>query len=238
MYVYLRIPLYTAYTPILIQTSWQDFICPGDPYFPEEGNRGWLNEGPEEEPEEVPKEEPEEVSEEEDQWEDEDSDDEPEVINPRYPTRDIHAPPPPPAFQSREQGLRPPYGMSHDYFDLSEGGSADRAFPVMIRRISRQEEWIRATSSQVMDVGATAEVAVARLRRLDETHDHTSGRVDSLEEDGRTAMGMFREAFVRISESEERIRDVERRAEEAEQEAADLRAQVDALRRAGRSGSP
>ncbi|KAI3492743.1 hypothetical protein L1887_42595 [Cichorium endivia] len=134
--------------------------------------------------------------------------------------------------------LTTPYGMSHDYFVLSEGGSADRALPVMIGRISRQEERIRATSSQVMDVGATAEVTVARLRRLYEAHDHTSGRVDSLEEDGRTAIGMFREEFVRISESEERIRDIERRAEEAEREAADLRAQVDALRGAGRSGSP
>ncbi|KAI3518405.1 hypothetical protein L1887_07103 [Cichorium endivia] len=109
---------------------------------------------------------------------------------------------------SREQGLRPPYGMSHDYFDLSAGGFEDRALPVMVGRISRQEERIRATSSQVMDVGATAEVTATRLRRLDEAHDHTSGRVDSLEEDGRTAMGMFREAFVRISESEERIRDI------------------------------
>ncbi|KAI3780241.1 hypothetical protein L2E82_10212 [Cichorium intybus] len=78
-----------------------------------------------------------------------------------------------------------------------------------IRLWSREqglEDWIRATTSQVMDVGATAEVTAARLRRLDETHGHTSG-----------------------------IRNIERRAEEAEREAADLRAQVDALRGAGRS---
>ncbi|KAI3680363.1 hypothetical protein L2E82_50348 [Cichorium intybus] len=72
---------------------------PGDPYLLEEGNGGWLNEEPEEEPEEVPEEEPEEVSEEEDQWKDEDSDDGSEVIDPRYPVRDIHVPPPPPKFQ-------------------------------------------------------------------------------------------------------------------------------------------
>ncbi|KAI3750191.1 hypothetical protein L2E82_20820 [Cichorium intybus] len=81
-----------------------------------------------------------------------------------------------------------------------------------------------------MDVGATAEVTAARLRRIDEAHDHTARRVDPLEEDVQSALGMWREAIVRISESEERIREVERRAEEAEREAAELRAQVDALR--------
>ncbi|KAI3708647.1 hypothetical protein L2E82_37958 [Cichorium intybus] len=198
------------------------FHLPGDPYFPEEGNGGWLNEEPEEEPEEVPEEEPEEASEEEDQWEDEDSDDGFEVIDPRYPVRDIHAPPQSPTFRIRSQNGLSTYAC----------GAENRAwFPLM-------EERIRATTSQVMDVGATAEVTAARLRRLDEAHDHTSGRVDSLEEDGRNAMGMFHEIFVRVSESEERIQDIERRAEEAEREAANLRAQVDALRGAGRSGSP
>ncbi|KAI3499632.1 hypothetical protein L1887_35436 [Cichorium endivia] len=199
------------------------FYLPEDPYFPDEGNNGWLEEEPEEDPEEG--------QEEDEEMEEGDSDAESEVSDPRFPVRDLHAPRPEPSFQ----GPVPPYGMN---FDLRNGGSADRALHVMIGRINRQEERIRATSSQVMDVGATAEVTAARLRRLDEAHDHTSGRVDSLEEDGRTAMGMFQEAFERISDSEQRIRDIERRAEEAEREAAELRAQVDALRGAERSGSP
>ncbi|KAI3510484.1 hypothetical protein L1887_17521 [Cichorium endivia] len=215
------------------------FHLPGDPYFLDEGNNGWLDEEPEEDPEEG--------QEEDEEMEEEDSEAESKVSDPRFPIREHNAPPPPPSFQgqtpewaehirlwSREQGLVPPYGMS---FEIRNGSSADRALPVVVGRIHRQEEQIRATSSQVMDVGATAEVTTARLRRLDEAHDHTSGRVDTLEEDGQTALGMFCEAFVWISESEERIREVERRAEEAEREAAELRAQVDALRGAKRSGS-
>ncbi|KAI3723373.1 hypothetical protein L2E82_34896 [Cichorium intybus] len=89
------------------------FHLPGDPYFPDEGNNGWLNGDPEEDfeedPEEDIEEDPEEdfeedpkegeEMEEEDQWDEEEPEDEPEVIDPRHPVRSIHAPPPPPLFQ-------------------------------------------------------------------------------------------------------------------------------------------
>lgn len=218
------------------------FYFPRDPYFPDEGNKVWLDEELEEDPEEG--------QEEDEEMEEGDSDTESEVSDPHIPVRDRHAPLPEPSYQdptpvwaerlnqwSREQGLRPPYGMCRDFFDVNEGGAANRALPVTIGRIDRQEGQIRATTSQILDVGAATEVATARVRRIDEAHHRTSERVDSLEEDGRTTMGMFREAFVRISESEQRIRDIEQRAEEAVREAADLRAQVAALRGDRRSSS-
>ncbi|KAI3740562.1 hypothetical protein L2E82_31030 [Cichorium intybus] len=199
------------------------YHLPGDPYYPEE--------------------EPEEMLDSEDQWDEEESDDEPEVINPRHPIRKHHAPPPEPSFQIyRHPGgplwMRTPRKRVlpiHRPLLIEEPPQdptpecAER-----LRQWSREQGLIppygRATSSQVLDVGAATEVTTARLRRLDEAHDRTSERVDSLEEDGRTTMGMFRETFTRLQEAEERLRDVEQRAEEAVREAADLRAQVAALR--------
>ncbi|KAI3522222.1 hypothetical protein L1887_11706 [Cichorium endivia] len=271
------------------------FHLPGDPYFPDEGNNGWLNEEPEEDFEEDPEEEFEEEPEEEieedpegnievdfeedEEMEEGDSEAESEVYDPPYPVRERNAPLPPPDFQvyrhpggqlwrrtprkrvlpihhpllireplqdqtpewaeririwCHEQGLVTPYGMSRD---IGNGTSADRALPVMVGRISRHDEQIRATTSQIMDVGATAETTAARLRRLDEAHDHTSRRIDPLEDDVQTAIGMWREVILRVSDSEESIREIARRAEEAEREAAELRAQVDALRKAKGPGS-
>ena len=78
------------------------FHHPGDPYFPNQGNNGWLEESdeePEEEPEEDPEEEEEELKEgpakpvandgEEESGDDNDDDSDAgcEVINPPYPVR-------------------------------------------------------------------------------------------------------------------------------------------------------
>ena len=75
------------------------FHLPGDPYFPNQGNGGWIEEEPEEDleemfkeepeedPEEAEEEEPEEDEIEEEMEEDEDeeeSEEEPEVINHPY----------------------------------------------------------------------------------------------------------------------------------------------------------
>ena len=65
----------------------------GDPYFPKQGNTGWIVEELEEDPEEIPEHESEEEIEEEvdeekdDEEEDDDSDAESEFIYPPYMTR-------------------------------------------------------------------------------------------------------------------------------------------------------
>ncbi|KAI3523719.1 hypothetical protein L1887_02065 [Cichorium endivia] len=67
------------------------FHFPRDPYFPDEGNNGWLDEEPEEDPEEG--------QEEDEEIEEGDSDAESEVSDPRFPIREHNAPPPLPSFQ-------------------------------------------------------------------------------------------------------------------------------------------
>ncbi|CAI9291295.1 unnamed protein product [Lactuca saligna] len=54
------------------------FHIPGDPYFPNQGNAGWIDDEPEEDPEEDPEEEPEEEDEQEEEEEDDQEEDEDE----------------------------------------------------------------------------------------------------------------------------------------------------------------
>ena len=49
----------------------------------------------------------------------------------------------------------------------------------MIGCIARQGEQARATTNQIMEVGATTEVNTIRLRRLDEDHDQTRNHTES-----------------------------------------------------------
>lgn len=151
------------------------FHLPGDPYFPNQGNKGLLEEEPEEEPEELEVEpktpavdfEEQELDVSDKENEEDDSDAESEVINPPYMDRvpahrmgpngpttswahDIRR-------RSRHQGMRPPFGMDGGFFDLSHCGPADRSLSVMVRRnrdISNQAE---ATADQMNQVRAAIE---------------------------------------------------------------------------------
>ena len=116
---------------------------PGDPYFSDQGNYGWI----EEDPEEIVEKEEEPMKEEEEEDSD-GSDTTPEVYNPP-PTvqhtvigQDFQGPTPAWAAYlhhwSRQQRQRPPCGIEKGFFDLFEGGSADRALPIIAHRIARQ----------------------------------------------------------------------------------------------------
>ena len=67
-----------------------------------------------------------------------------------------------------EHGQHSPYGMCREFYNLYK---ADRALLIIIRHISFLDENAKASSSQILDVGATAEVTTAQFRRLDEDHD-------------------------------------------------------------------
>ncbi|XP_023744973.1 uncharacterized protein LOC111893139 [Lactuca sativa] len=165
------------------------FHLPGDPYFPNQGNADWIVEDPEEDPKEEPMEEEESVDgEEEEEEEDSDgTDSEPEVYNPHpAPIPPQHYQGPTPQWAktihrwSREQGQRAPYGMQRGFYDLGRGGSAERALPVIVHRVTRHEEQTRVNTRHVMEVGATSQVNSVRIRRLDDEHDQTLDRIELL----------------------------------------------------------
>ncbi|XP_023734795.1 uncharacterized protein LOC111882655 [Lactuca sativa] len=126
----------------------------GDPYYPNQGNGGWIEEDPEEDPKE-PMEDPDELAE----WEEEDIDEEIEevdgeeveedeesdaesgITSPPYMARvppyrmGYNGPTPPWADAierwGRRQGRQPPFGMNRDYYNLRHRGPEDRALPIM-----------------------------------------------------------------------------------------------------------
>ena len=118
----------------------------GDPYFPNQGNRRWIEEDPEEDPEvqreEDLEEQMEDVEEEDDNSkEEEDSDVESKVINPPYVARvpmyrQGYQGPTPCWVEdlqrwSRQQGQCFLYGMERGLYERSHGGPADRHLPIM-----------------------------------------------------------------------------------------------------------
>ena len=143
---------------------------PGDPYFPKQGNDGWIEQDPKEDPEEIMEEDPkEDLEEEEDEEEiEEDSNAESEVINPPYVARVLahrqgyQGPTPRWAENlekwSRQQHQRSPYGMERGFYNLSHGGLADRALPVMVQQIAHLGDQTRASANRILELGATVEV--------------------------------------------------------------------------------
>ncbi|XP_023736916.1 uncharacterized protein LOC111884848 [Lactuca sativa] len=98
-----------------------------------------------------------------------DSDAESEIINPSFPVRvpayrvSPTAPTPPRGIDlwrwSRQQGQRPPFGMSCKFYDLRYGGSADHALPVMVRRLRNTGDLAKSTADQMHQMRTRVERA-------------------------------------------------------------------------------
>ena len=156
------------------------FHLPGDPYFPDNRNGGWLEEDPEEDPDELSEEEEEEGTMEDEgkdeEKEEEDSEAKSEVDNPPVAEQHIYVGPAPFWAEdirqwSRDQDQRFPYGKDRDIYDLRVGGLTNRALPVMVRCTVRLGDEVRTHAKQLMEFGAALEVHTARFRRLDEDND-------------------------------------------------------------------
>ena len=213
------------------------FHLPGDPYFPNQGNAGWIEEEPEElieeDPEEDPEEEPEEEEEEVDEEEEEEEDDEvdmdedeseeepeEEVFNPPYIARvpanrwGHNGPEPRWATMierwSRQQRQRSPYGDQRGYYDLSHGGPADRALPVMTQHITNLGNQSREMADQIRNLSAITAATDARTRDLERDF----YPLDRLIEDLTAARAEVREYQVRHAALEERVIAAERRIAE------------------------
>ena len=190
----------------------------GDPYFPNEGNAGWIEEEPEDE-------HPIPLDDHLAEGFSDGSDSEPEVNNlplvGQAPNND-----PRPAFPgptpmwvnnlnrwSDEQGQPLPYFGDRTFYNVSEGGSADRALPVMVRRIARNIEQGRAAIDRVMDIDANSGVNTVRIRHLEE----------ALEGTRRTNDALRQQLTTEIAELRVRQRAHERHLQEVVRQLADMR---------------
>ena len=159
----------------------------GDPYFPNEGNVGWIEEDPEDE-------HPIPLDDHLAEGFSDGSDSEPEVNNlplvgqaPNNNPRPAF-PGPTPMWAnnlnrwSDEQGQPLPYFGDRTFYNVSDGGSADRALPVIIRRIARNVEQGRAAIDRVMEIDANSGVNTVRIRRLEEDMERTRRTNETLQQ--------------------------------------------------------
>ncbi|CAH1427776.1 unnamed protein product [Lactuca virosa] len=187
----------------------------GDPYYPNHGNVGWLGEEPEDD-------HPIPLDDHEAEGFPDDSDSEPEVNNLPPAAQDPN-PNPRPTFQgptplwatnlnrwSQEQGQPMPYNGDRSFYNLTEGGSADRVLPIMVRRISRNTEQGRATIDRVVEIDANSGVNTVRIRQLESAHERTQVRNAALQRELAETQAEVRELQAQQARSDRRMRDIER----------------------------
>ena len=194
----------------------------GDPYFPNEGNAGWIEEEPEDE-------HPIPLDDHLAEGFSDGDDSEPEVNNlplvgqaPNNNPRPAF-PGPTPLWAtnlnrwSDEQGQPLPYFGDRSFYNVSEGGSADRALPVIIRRIARNVEQGRAAIDRVMEIDANSGVNTVRIRRLEEDMERTRRTNETLQQ-------QLTASRAEVMELRARQRAQDRHLQELFRQVSDLRA--------------
>ena len=150
----------------------------GNPYLPNEGNVGWFEEEPEND-------HPIPVNDHHDENLSDDANSEPEVENlPRAAPFPI--PNPRPAFQgptpewvecletwSQGQDQPMPFNGDRSFYDLSNGGSADRVLPILVRRVARNEIQGRKALHQITEVVANARMHTLHTIRLEDARERS-----------------------------------------------------------------
>ena len=185
----------------------------GDPYFPNEGNVGWIDEEPEDE-------HPIPLDDHLAEGFSDGSDSEPEVNNlplvgqaPNNNPRPAF-PGPTPLWAnnlnrwSDEQGQPLPYFGDRSFYNVSEGGSADRALPVIIRRIARNVEQGRAAIDRVMEIDANSGVNTVRIRRLEEDMERTRRTNETLQQQLAASRAEVMELRARQRAQEQHLQEV------------------------------
>lgn len=142
------------------------FHHPNDPYYPNQGNGGWIEADSEEDEEPINVE----------AGDDSGTDSEPEIINPPVLQPPVHVrnfQGPTPVWGShlhhwsQQQSLRPPYGMCRDFYDVRGGGSADRALPVMVGKLANQCYQSGVQANRIREINVDVQIHTADINRLE-----------------------------------------------------------------------
>ena len=103
------------------------------------------------------------------------------IPNPR-PT--FHGPAPPwvecleTCSQGQDQPM--PFNGVRSFYDLSNGGSADRILPILVRRVARNEIQGRTTLHQIAKVVANARMHTLRTIHLEDAHKRSERNHENL----------------------------------------------------------
>ena len=70
--------------------------------------------------------------------------------------------------------------MKRDYYDISNGGTNDRALPVIVCHISHQVDQSYISINRILEVTIVSQENAINLHRLDGDHDETRHHTDML----------------------------------------------------------
>ena len=168
------------------------FHHPNDPYYPNQGNGGWIEADSEEDEEPINVE----------AGDDSGTDSEPEIINPPVLQPPVHVrnfQGPTPVWGShlhhwsQQQSLRPPYGMCRDFYDVRGGGSADRALPVMVGKLANQCYQSGVQANRIREINVDVQIHTADINRLELMQNDIHIRAEAFQAQANAAFAELRE---------------------------------------------
>ena len=186
----------------------------GDPYFQNDVNAGWL-EAESDDEHQIP------LDDHQAEGFSDGSDSEPEVNNlPQVGQAPNNNPRP--AFQgptplwatnlntwSHEQGQPIPYNGDRSFYNLTDGGSADRVLPIMVRRISRNTILGQSSINRVLEIDANTGVNTVRIRQLESAHERALVHNAALQRELTETRAEVRELRAQQARADRRMRDIE-----------------------------
>ena len=116
---------------------------------------------------------------------------------------------------SQEQGQPLPYNGDRSFYNLIEGGSADRVLPILVRRIACNDEQGRVALNRIMEVDADAGVNTIRILHLESSYERTQNQNATLQRDLTATQVEIRELRAQQAMTDRRMRDMERRLSES-----------------------
>ena len=81
---------------------------------------------------------------------------------------------------SQEQGQPIPYNGERSFYNLSEGGSADRVLPILVRWVARNTIQGRTALNRIAEFDANLGVNTVRIHRLEDARERAKRHNESL----------------------------------------------------------
>ena len=84
---------------------------------------------------------------------------------------------------SQEQDQHMPKNGDKIFYDLSEGGLADKILPILVLRVSQNEIQGRTTLNRILEVGANARIHTICTIRLEDAHERSMRENEALQQE-------------------------------------------------------
>ena len=103
-----------------------------------------------------------------------------------------------------------PFNGNRSFYNLSEGGSANRVLPILVRRVAHNEEQGRTDIHRIMEVDANEEVNTVRIIHLEDVRESSRRDNEALQQELAATRAEVIELRVRQRVYERHLIDMER----------------------------